>query len=371
MKIRLDLMEGMGALFLSASPAVFCVLTFFRFYSDASFFFAILFVLHGFFLYLFFIDKVGFDSKVNVLVIFFVFSGLISAALGSGSFFGVPQSLACAGYALALLHYNINPGFYKLVYYVFVSFCFFLILQGIDPEGVFLVSRNVVSVFVVLGLSLYYIACQNYCKSPSVLPATLGVIVAMWAIGRSGMASAVFFLFYAVFFTGKRFSTKGFFVFFVLVFLYFVLAGEYFNILTVGIDRFNTLGIEDVRTLINSAYLIRVTSLEWEFFIGGDLGKIYEVISVNGNPHNSYINLHVNFGIFGFVVMVFFLFYSILKLVFLRNFTLLIVLLVCLFRSSFDVTAFYGPLDLIIWYVVFYVIGFSRVNFGWSMSRGV
>lgn len=49
MKIRLDLMEGMGAIFLSASPAVFCVLTFFRFYSDASFFFAILFVLHGFF----------------------------------------------------------------------------------------------------------------------------------------------------------------------------------------------------------------------------------------------------------------------------------------------------------------------------------
>lgn len=317
---------------------------------------------------------IGKCSKYKLAILFFlipfsIFS--VSAAMFGENHhvFSVVMFLSNVGYASALIVRSINP---KLVEIICLIVCLFFLLCawfGFSPGSIFVVSRNFISIFMLLVVSFYYISCWQYGINPKLYISFLALIVALWAIGRAGIAVLLgVFLFTYFFLPRKGMKVRIIVVLLVLVVLAFFSSYfekiESFDVLLVGIDRFDRLGLESAREYINSSYLSVVLEGVKSFLFGARLNGIEEIVEVGGNPHNSFINLHVNAGIFGGSLLIAAIAYSFKKIIFTSNLILFIVLFACLLRSFFDISAFYGPLDVVIMFPVLYYLLRIRLTYG-------
>ena len=344
---------------LKPALPIFVLLIFFRFLVESravSICLSAVFIVYGVFLLFYTLP----DFKKRSLAIYYlstlVVLGVLQVLVGGNYLYqGIPQFVAYAGYASSMVNYKMNPRFFEIHFYMYASVFIFLMIRGVNPEDVFSVSRNMISVFVLMTLSVYYISCHQNRLCPSLFVPLLGFVIALWGVGRSGIGSLLIIFLATVTFSGKFFLKKISVLFIMIISFFFI-----FNLVEldlssflVGIERFERLGVDDIRGEINRAYISDAFASVYSLFFGVPLNSIKEIIEMNGNPHSSYIWLHVNFGLIGFLITILVVFFTIINLLLSKFYILLSIFIVVLFRSAFDITAFYGPLDVIILYFIF------------------
>ena len=271
-------------------------------------------------------------------------------------------SITYMGLALVPLFIKLNYKFYKWVLVLVISYFFFLIYLDEDPNNVFNVSRNFVSIFLLIIFGLHLISSIQNNKQPSLLLLFACFLISIWAVGRGGILTFAFLVvLYPLVVKLKLKSRLFILVLYVLGSLYVLnLYSDY--ILKIGFERFQSMGLQDSRTDINQEYISKSTnSLSYVLF-GSPLLDIPSIAEVEGNPHNSFIRLHVYYGLFGFIFVIFILISTVIKLLINSQYLLLYFTISLLIRSATDSAAFHGALDPLIFFSVFFAFKNRIIN---------
>lgn len=292
-----------------------------------------------------------------VVVSFPIFSFLSTVGGGNSTIATGMQIVSNMGYAYAVAKSDMSiRAQYGVVVALSLTFLAHAAI-GREPDAIFSISRNFISVLMILAMSLYYIACGKAEKQPRMLPAILTMIVCLWAIGRSGIICAAILLIgtFAIS-SGKVKATiiyAGIGLAAAMIFKDQV--DNIISLLSVGIERFERLSDSgpDVRAELASDY-INLALSEWMYFLfGAPLAAIPSIVSVGGNPHNGYIGLHSSFGILGIIAVALLVVRGLIWSLSVRKRYIFLVFSVSLIRISFDSAAFHGQLDVAVFSCVF------------------
>lgn len=358
----------MNRILFSASLPSYLALTFARFYFDSPAIYygaSSLLVIYGTYLLIASIGKEHLSSVSNHIILALILSALIALSSGANdTTLVLPQLLANLGFARSIIHTSLKSKTHATACYViFIFFCYQISIAK-NPEDVFTVSRNFISILIILGVSFYFIACDQQKQKPGLIIPAIGFLIILWAIGRAGIASGALLFVGALFFS-KRATTAGVLAILALGATLFLLQAptlQSFDAFYAGIERLERLGTGGQRTDINSDYLFTLTDNTQNFLFGTPLTTIRSVIEVDGNPHNSYIRLHIGFGLLGVAILTLALSATIVRLFSANRHLMLLTLLVSLFRSAFDSAAFHGPLDIIIFHCIFSALHPKRLS---------
>lgn len=351
---------------INISPFLYCGLTFCRFLFEndilrlfatgaiLGFGFVLLYLLRG---------KIFVGSGAWIVVGVTSFSCLV-ILLGENFPIGAPLFLMSSiGYAAALNASTVSSHTFRLQFYGYALIFFAYMILGIEASQIFATSRNFISIFLLLVAGFYYLGCNGEKRAPALDVGMLGLFFALWANGRSGIIAFGLMVFLTIAFYPKNWVRIILYVL-IMVIGFRLLVPNFdlynFEIFSLAVERYDRLGLEDVRSEINLDYLIAVSEGVKEIMLGANLESIPLIVSLNGNPHNSYINLHVNYGIFGVLALGLLLVFSLLRISSRKSWLLLILLGGVLFRSLFDVAAFYGPLDVIIYSIFFVSLKYNK-----------
>ena len=263
-------------------------------------------------------------------------------------------SIAYIGLSLIPLYIKLNYKFYKWVLVFAVAYFFILIYLDTDPNNVFNVSRNFVSIFLLIIYGLHLISSIQNNRRPSLLLLISCFLISIWAIGRGGILTFAYLVIFYPFVVKLKLKFR------LIILAVYVLGSLYvFNsysdyLLKIGFERFQSMGIQDSRTDINKDYINESINSFSSFLFGSPLKEIPSIAEVDGNPHNSFIRLHVYYGIFGFIYVIFILICSVFKLLTKMQYLLLYFTIALLLRSTTDSAAFHGALDPLIFFTVFF-----------------
>lgn len=345
---------------IDSAPPIFFTATFLRFYiqsAEAFLLISAFLVAYGNTLLGYCIAKTEKNSAINVIVCFIIMAALLNALFSkNNNALDLPQLLSNIGFAWALLYSIFRHKIYFVLILTLTLFFAQRILLGISPAEVFSVSRNFISVITLLGLSLYYISCDRNKIAPQLIIPVSALIVALWGIGRSGIATMAMILLGTILLTNRRLGL-------VLIAVSLSVGGvlysktetaETLEIFYIGFERFERLGTGGQRSEINTEYAEHISTNVHSLLFGAPLKRIDTIVEVDGNPHNSYIRLHTIVGLFGVILIFVTIATSTTILIIEKKYLLAIVLIACVFRSAFDSTAFYGPLDPVIFFCLFY-----------------
>lgn len=359
--------NGMQSMLFNAALPVYLILTFIRFYSSSSlvFYVVTLFLIaYGLLLLLMSCLREPINSLPTIVVAMMILTALLTTAFSDNEVLLVlPQFLANLGFAWSVVYTRLKPNLFLIIFAIFTLFFGAQIIHNINPEDVFSVSRNFVSVLMILCIAFYYFSCYQIEKRPNIIVPTLGLVIMLWAIGRAGIISGVVLL------IGTLLLSKRKLTYSIAVFMVF-LGGitfmqdkmtDHLNMFYLGIERFERLAGSGQRDYINSDYFGRIVSDAGEMLFGAPLNKISSIVEVDGNPHNSYIRLHAAFGLLGSIVIVITILTAFITLLQKRCYLLVLIFLVALFRSAFDSTAFHGPLDVVIFYCILAALHSKRI----------
>lgn len=316
-----------------------------------------IYILLGTFITIFFCYKLPKNSIIFLLITFlFLLSLLISFFSKNYRIEDNILVLTYFGIAFIPLNIKLNYSLYKAFIYIIILFFVFNIISGVNPNDIFVVSRNFISVLLLIGLGYYIISCFQNEKVPSLLIFILSLAISIWATGRGGIIVFSLLLFTYPFLVDIKLSSKliilsGIMILSVLAYFYL------YNILfEFGLGRFDDMGLEGDRTLMNTQYLSNAISSPFNMIFGCNLNEIPSILEVDNNPHNSFIRLHVYYGIIGFILIIFALTFSLLKYITKKEILYFVLLSAILLRSFLDSLAFHGPLDPLIYFLIFYTI---------------
>jgi len=345
-----------------APATLYVVFTFFRFFVTDNALYALftsLIVFYGFLLALF--------SLLRLPSLAFIFLFVMGSSSLLAMIFGENRALESFvflisnfGFSAAFLFSSEKSKMFLFVVLAFLMWFLVYAFAGLEAENFFRVSKNFISIFLVLILSVYYIFCWRDGSKPMLFVSFIILLLSIWAGGRSGIAVSLFVFVFSLLFIEKR-KVKKILILLMglsgLVYLIFSFeSGLFFDLV---FDRFSRLGLDSVRWDINFLYYNEVFANIKNLMFGVSLQKINLVSSLGLNPHNSFIALHVNYGVLGFVFVLTLLLITTAFLVFSKLWVVLTVFFACIFRSFFDISAFYGPLDPVIYSIFFIVVFFE------------
>lgn len=258
------------------------------------------------------------------------------------------------GIALVPVFYRLDYKLYMFINYFIIVFFLYFIISGVAPDDIFSVSRNFVSVLLLIGTGYHIISCYQNDKRPSVLLLLLSLFVTIWSMGRSGIIIYLLLLVLYPFMLNFKFQYKMLYILVIVGISIFIV--DYFSdtLFEAAIYRFESMGLEDVRSTMNKDYLDATFASPLYFLIGAPLTMIKSMADVDYNPHNSFIRLHIFYGLFGFLLLVFSIIVALFKYLMNKKYLLIVLFIVFLFRSSVDSTAFHGPLDPLVFFFIFY-----------------
>lgn len=248
------------------------------------------------------------------------------------------------------LNYKLLKSFLILVTLFYVS-CF---VRGIDFNNIYNgVSRNIVSVHMMISTILFYISSLQNGKDIKIWPATMSLFLSIIALGRVGVISS-FILVIGAFSNGKISKIKiwiGVIIATIGVKIYFAVSLELGK--QTILDRFESSGFSDLgRTNIISEYINNSTDSFMHFIFGAQKESLAYYSYFNNNFHNSYLNLHFNFGILGVLIVFLLVLNTLIYFLRSKNYLLFFCFLSLLVRIATDSLAFTGLLDPIILFFI-------------------
>lgn len=251
---------------------------------------------------------------------------------------------------------------------IFLLFFIGLIIFGVDKNSIFgSVSRNNISIWLIVYLAMYYISTKQSNVSFRLIYSVIALIVTVWAGGRSGVFSLalltlLLYLEHIKKIKNKDYLTTIFKRVFIILCTIFALVVIVLYVIPIkeGIgESFLTtfkyklsLGIfNDIRFIVIREYLESTFYNLGNFLFGVPYSEVSSIVFLDYNPHNMFINLHASFGIFGLA----FISISTLKALvsYLKNNMVYFALLLCILVRGFsDIAGFPGIFDPFVFYFI-------------------
>lgn len=347
--------------YIQFSIILFFILIFFKNYIDdeGSILYNILsgsyVVLGAIISFYYFVKEKG-TSLLKIILGILIFSSLFTAFIG--------DNYRLEDYILSLCYFGLGiiPLKHKLNYKIFLYFSLVIIFffgiqmfSGLFPDEVFpRVSRNFISVLLLIGCSYHFISSYQNERRPLFLIIMSTLILSIWATGRAGIISAaILLLFYPITLKVKN-SYKVFFIIIIIllsIFLYFFFENLLYDF---GLGRFKAMGLDSDRNTINADYFKASFNSFRNLIFGAPFKSIPSIIEVELNPHNAFIRLHAFYGLFAFVIIIIMIISSFIGFLKNKNYLFISLFLSLLIRSYLDSTAFHGPLDPILYFLIFF-----------------
>ncbi|TNB79522.1 hypothetical protein FHJ31_23585 [Pseudomonas sp. Fig-3] len=241
--------------------------------------------------------------------------------------------------------------FFELPFFVFLVVTLWLILiEGYGAAEFNRVlsgsSRNVYS-GILLALASGYIFSREYAgKSISVTLFFLVFLISIPLYSRNG----IFVSFVLLLCVLWRRSILAVSVMAIVSVVVLAFGWEYFYALLQSRTNL-AAGLESDRYYIAQDYFAHLDLTG--FLAGVDLTSVPMVEAFGGNPHSAFLRLHSFFGVSIFF-FVFIFVISLIRLMLDRQYLLMIVLLLYLFRAAFDIFYLFNLMDFLVFPLVFY-----------------
>ncbi len=299
--------------------------------------------------------------------------------------FSTKHVLLCSGLSLCMLVsilYNGNASYLELLWcwcfvgvagilayfpissqtvtgvFIIVSITFAaMIIGGVDPqEGLASQSGNMISVIILFYVFLIYIKRYEEKKKIIFWPCLLAILFSVWGNGRSGLLSSVL-LFVLIFLYGyffvekKKISTllKVLVLVAIGLFLLDHYFGAYIELFESKLDKY---GSSSVRTEIWAEYIDQASASIGPLLFGvpTEYGSGNGTLLATYTLHNSFVSLHAEYGLVGFLYVACSLLIFVRKFWIRKEYLYLIVIFVWFIRSMFDWIGFPGIFDVIFFY---------------------
>ena len=242
--------------------------------------------------------------------------------------------------------------------------------DDLDPLGSIIpwVSRNgITSVLLVCQIAFCFVS-YLYNKKFPLLSLVLVVILCFYGSGRGSIIVSVLLLLFGAILNvinSKSFKLKIFALIFISGLFFFLISNSETIIMLENIEeglnktQFGQGFTDEARTGMMDEYLSKLN------FYNSFMGASYKDTSIEksfaNNPHNSFIRLHSYYGIFGIVILL-----MVLGSILIANknksvkFSLLVLLLLLLFRAYTEPILFPSPLDF---FFLFMIALYFRKNY--------
>jgi hypothetical protein len=315
------------------------------------------YIILGILMSFYFYSKLKENSAILVFISVMILTAFITSIFGENyRLEDIVLIFTYYGIAFIPLLFNLNYKLFLGFLYILLLFFIISMIRGVNPNELFNISRNFVSVVLLIGLSLYIISCVQNQRHPNFFVILLSFIISVWATGRGGIISIALILITYPFISKIRKWYKFLILFFLAIFTFTVYS--YFEdiLFQFGLGRFSSMGLVDIRSEINADYLEKLLSSTRYILFGVPLSEIPSIVELDYNPHNSFIRLHIFYGLVGFIFLFFVIIYSIIHYLKTKNFFFMILLIALLIRSYVDSTSFHGPLDPPIYIFLFYAL---------------
>jgi hypothetical protein len=246
---------------------------------------------------------------------------------------------------------------YRIHYVFFLCLCLFFIRnisRGVYPGQLFLGgSRNTVTIVLFMNIALLHFIEYVNENRISLFPVIPFVWISIAVMGRTGIICSLLYIFYILYHITQKKIGIRMFIIMVLLFSSIMFYDEIKLIFTTYFDYIINKGInyaEDPRMDMLTRYLENINLLT--LFWGYDIRTDAFFRAYSGNPHNSFINLHIRIGILTlpFVLLILF---KLLKLI-RTNFFFVVLLFLILFRAWIDTMFFFNVYDFIIYSILIY-----------------
>ncbi len=346
---------------------LFFVLIFFKNYvpEDNSFIQILLnasYILIGIITTMYYLVRLERNSLIFITILLMTLFSIVTSLLGEN--YRIQDNILVLTYfGISFLIINTKLNFRLSVILMCLIFIFFStqMFLDIDPNQIFNISRNFISVILLWGVSFHIISCIQNDKKPSVIIVILSLIFSIWATGRGGIVAFSMLLVFFPFVIKTTKLYKIVIIVLVITLVIYAFNNFYDLLFEYGLGRFDDMELESDRSSMNGDYINNIFRSFHDFIFGANLMEIPSIIEVEGNPHNSFIRLHVYYGVFGFILLMMLLSFTIFRLLITKKYLYLLLLIVLLIRSYVDSTAFHGPFDPFIYFFIFNEIQNVRV----------
>ncbi len=301
-------------------------------------------------------------KRENLLYLLFflmytIFGLLSYIVIGNANISEYLWPIAFGGMAIILLNFKLHYKSIAILYYCVCCFYVVAIMENKMAENLTgTVSRNNISVTMLIFFSLLCITSFVTDKQIHRISAVLGLVITVWALGRSGIITfgIICIGFFIFEFKGKGVHISNPIKIFSLIgIIYGIGRFNYNTIIVPAINNFQAYGMKSPRLLIWETYLRNVFSSVIHFVFGAPLNQDWILIAMDYNLHNSFLHLHSRYGIFITMLYIVVLLVKLHAFIKRKNIIYVLLLIAIIFRISFDLSAFNGGLDIIIYYFMF------------------
>ena len=267
---------------------------------------------------------------------------------------------------------KLNYKVVRLVYYLFYGYMVYSIFTGsVARELVNTVSQNNITIIGISLLVLLYVASYQNNRQIEILLSVLPMFVAVWAATRIGVLIGVFLIVCQFIFGDASREKKKQRIKMLLGLALISACGLFVFSKTDMWDSFtfqysykiSHAGslLDDVRWRIVVEYIDACFSNPIYFLFGASYNNVELIHLFANNPHNMFISLHANFGIVGFVMILFALTKACFCF-FKKNKVYLVALIALLLSGFGNICGFPGLYDPLLFY--FIIVGCLRRSTG-------
>ena len=236
-------------------------------------------------------------------------------------------------------------------------------------------SRNFVSVYLMYPLVVYYSIVDKKAKEIKMLPVAIAWIFSLYARGRGGIISSTFFMVGVclVKYKDLRLAKKIIAMSAVIVVAAVILRNYGTVIQRIRTSDmmffFTRNGMRSSRTSFWPEYIQLATENSKNLLFGANVSDIFIGQYLEGNPHNSFIEMHMLNGIFGLAVIVITLIKNGIQSIMRKNYLYLVCMLSILLRAFTDhvLWAAYGT-PILFFFLFFY--NYNTVNISVNSNGG-
>ncbi len=317
-------------------------------------------IIIGFIGYLYCFSILYNDIRVSIFIALMLVMGLYGKIYNKNISAGnLVATISYIGMGLIMLRYKMNYKITRAMFYgLAIFFLYKIFIRVPSNEVLHHVSRNYISVLMLINISLLYISAIDNNKRIAMTPAILCFIISIWAVGRGGIITSGLLLtgilFIKFFLKGNKQNKKILIIVSGLFLIIFIKIAIDLDFLSKYFVAFQTKGMETPRFFMYKEYLIAVKQKFLNFMLGAPLEETKTFVIYSGNFHNSFIQMHAYFGFLPFIVIVFFIFHSILFSIRTQNYVFVILIFILIVRAFTDRLFFSGYAEPLLYYYCFY-----------------
>lgn len=203
-------------------------------------------------------------------------------------------------------------------------------------------SRNYVSVFLMYPLVIYYSIIGRKAKNISTIPVVIAWVICLFARGRGGIISSTLFILGVYFVKYKNMKSARRII--VTSVIAVGVAVAMLNISSIIqmlgasaiMEMFARNGLGSSRTRFWPEYINLAMGSLKHFIFGADISNTFIGMHLSGNPHNSFIEMHMLNGIIGFGAIVILIIKNVIKSVKNKQYLFLVCMSSMLIRAFTD-----------------------------------